>query len=83
MHILRQLDRVFFDRGGDAHFQIIAGPEQWVKVEPRSPENDPLEHTNVAAKPELASIKEELQKWLPKHDEPRNPNSAGGKNADD
>ncbi|HEV7406190.1 MAG TPA: sulfatase, partial [Chthoniobacteraceae bacterium] len=46
-------------------------------------ENDPLEHTNVALKPEFAAIKEDLQKWLPKHDEPRNPNSAGGKDVDD
>lgn len=46
-------------------------------------ENDPLERTNVAAKPEFASIKEDLQKWLPKQDEPRNPSSAGGKSADD
>src|SRR6185295_11173716 len=38
---------------------------------------DPLEQTNVAAKPEFASVKADFQKWLPKHDEPLNPSSTG------
>src|SRR5205823_644206 len=33
---------------------------------------DPLERSNVASKPEFASVKSEMQKWLPPHDEPRN-----------
>jgi arylsulfatase A-like enzyme len=32
---------------------------------------DPLERTNLAAKTEFAEVKESLQKWLPKTDEPR------------
>lgn len=44
--------------------------------------NDPLERTNLAARPESAKIKADLQAWLPKHDEPRNPDSAGGKGED-
>ena len=44
---------------------------------------DPLERVNLASKPEFASIRTELQKWLPKKDEPLNPNSSGGKNSDD
>ncbi len=43
---------------------------------------DPLERTNVAAKPEFASVKADFQKWLPKYDSPRNPNSTGGKSDD-
>ena len=42
---------------------------------------DPLEHVNVAAKPEFAAMKEDLRKWLPKHDEPMNPPK--GKGGDD
>ncbi|OYW31745.1 MAG: hypothetical protein B7Z47_00120 [Chthoniobacter sp. 12-60-6] len=45
-------------------------------------DNDPLERTNLATKPEAAKIKADLQPWLPKHDEPRNPNSEGGKGDD-
>lgn len=41
--------------------------------------NDPLERTNLATKPEFAKIKTDLQQWMPKQDEPRNPDSAGGK----
>jgi arylsulfatase A-like enzyme len=44
---------------------------------------DPLEQMNVASKPEFASVKADLQKWFPKKDEPRNPNSNGGKKSDD
>lgn len=44
--------------------------------------NDPLERTNLAARPESAQIKAELQSWFPKHDEPRNPDSARGKGED-
>ncbi len=40
---------------------------------------DPLERSNLATKPESAKIKADLQQWLPKHDEPRNPDSEGGK----
>ncbi len=40
-------------------------------------DNDPLEHKNVAASPEFAQVKADLQKWLPAHDEPRNPNPKG------
>ena len=43
---------------------------------------DPLERSNLAAKPEYAKIKTDLQQWLPKHDEPRNPDSAGSKGED-
>lgn len=43
---------------------------------------DPLEQTNVASKPEFAGLKTDLQKWLPKKDSPRNPNSHG-RNSDD
>lgn len=43
---------------------------------------DPLERSNLATKPESAKIKAELQQWLPKHDEPRNPDSTGGKGED-
>lgn len=45
--------------------------------------SDPLEHTNLAAKTEFTSIKADLQQWLPKHDEPRNPNSPQDKGSDD
>lgn len=44
--------------------------------------NDPQERTNLADRPEAAKIKTELQRWLPKHDEPRNPDSSGGKGED-
>lgn len=40
-------------------------------------DRDPLERTNLASKPEFSAVKEKLQKWLPKHDEPRNPNANG------
>lgn len=43
---------------------------------------DPLERTNLANQPESAKIKAELQPWFPKHDEPRNPDSAGGNGED-
>lgn len=45
-------------------------------------DKDPLERSNLATKPESAKIKTDLQQWLPKHDEPRNPDSAGGKGED-
>lgn len=41
-------------------------------------DKDPLERTNLATQPEFAKVKTELQQWLPKHDEPRNPDSSGG-----
>ena len=40
-------------------------------------DKDPLERANLAANPEFAEVKADLQKWLPKHDEPRNPDSKG------
>ena len=40
-------------------------------------DSDPLEHKNLASDPELAATKASLQKWLPEHDSPRNPNSKG------
>ena len=43
---------------------------------------DPLERSNLANQPESAKIKSDLQQWLPKHDEPRNPDSKGGKGED-
>jgi arylsulfatase A-like enzyme len=43
---------------------------------------DPLEHTNVASKPEFAGIKADLQKWLPQKNEPRNPDSKARKSKD-
>jgi len=43
---------------------------------------DPLEQTNVASRPEFASVKADFQKWFPKKDEPLNPKAGGGK-ADD
>ena len=43
---------------------------------------DPLEHTNVASKPEFAGIKADLQKWLPQNNEPRNPDSKARKSKD-
>jgi arylsulfatase A-like enzyme len=46
-------------------------------------DSDPLERTNLASKPEFTDIKADLQKWLPHHDEPRNPDTANGRNADD
>lgn len=42
-------------------------------------DNDPMERRNLAAQPEFAKVKAGLQEWLPKHDEPRNPDSSGGK----
>ena len=36
-----------------------------------------LSGANLASTPEFAAVKEALQKWLPKHDEPRNPNING------
>ena len=42
---------------------------------------DPLEHVNVASRPEFAAVKEDLRKWFPKHDEPMNPPK--GKGGDD
>jgi arylsulfatase A-like enzyme len=44
---------------------------------------DPLEQVSVASKPELGATIEELQKWLPSNDAPRNPNGPAGKSADD
>jgi arylsulfatase A-like enzyme len=38
---------------------------------------DPLERRNLASNAEFASVKDDLKKWLPKHDEPRNPNTSG------
>jgi arylsulfatase A-like enzyme len=46
-------------------------------------DNDALEHTNLALRTEFAKVKADLQQWLPKHDEPRNPNSPLGKDSDD
>ena len=40
-------------------------------------DHDPLEHQNQAANPEFAPVKADLQKWLPEHNEPRNPNGQG------
>ena len=45
-------------------------------------DKDPLERSNLATKPESAKIKADLQQWLPKHDEPRNPDSTEGKGYD-
>jgi arylsulfatase A-like enzyme len=45
-------------------------------------EADPLERKNVASLPESAAIKAGLQKWLPSHDEPRNPDDPKGKDKD-
>ena len=39
---------------------------------------DPMEWTNLAAKPELASTKAALAAWLPKHNEAPSPHRAGG-----
>lgn len=39
---------------------------------------DPNEWTNLAAKPEMASVKAELAQWLPKHNEPNAPVRSGG-----
>lgn len=42
-------------------------------------DNDPLERTNLAERPELQSVKEDLRRWLPKYNEPRvEPLSKGG-----
>ncbi len=46
-------------------------------------DNDPLERSNLATKLEFTKIKEGLQQWLPKHDEPRNPDSPKSKSGDD
>ncbi len=43
---------------------------------------DPDEWTNLAARPELARVKEDLARWLPQHDEPDAPRQAGGDEAD-
>jgi arylsulfatase A-like enzyme len=40
---------------------------------------DPNEWTNLAGQPQLASVKMDLAKWLPKHDEP---NAPGGRGSD-
>jgi arylsulfatase A-like enzyme len=40
---------------------------------------DPLERNNVASMPKFAAVKADLQKWLPKKDSPRNPDTGGGK----
>lgn len=45
-------------------------------------DRDPLERTNLASNPEFVAIKQDMQKWLPKHDEPRNPNPKGRKSDD-
>lgn len=37
---------------------------------------DPDEWTNLAARPELAAVKADLARWLPKHDEPDAPTRA-------
>jgi len=34
---------------------------------------------NLAATPDAAAVKAELQRWLPRTDSPRNPDSQGGK----
>jgi arylsulfatase A-like enzyme len=46
-------------------------------------DNDAQEHINLAGKSELSKLKADLQQWLPKHDEPRNPNSPQTKDSDD
>jgi arylsulfatase A-like enzyme len=43
---------------------------------------DPDEWTNLASKPELAKTREELARWLPKHDEADAPRVKGGGEAD-
>jgi hypothetical protein len=43
---------------------------------------DPDEWTNLAEQPELAKVKAELSRWLPKHDEPDVPTRAGGAEQD-
>jgi arylsulfatase A-like enzyme len=40
-------------------------------------DRDPLERANLASNPEFAAVKEEVRKWLPAHDEPRNPTTTG------
>jgi len=39
---------------------------------------DPDEWTNLASRPEMASVKKEIAQWLPKHDEPDAPSQRGG-----
>ena len=39
---------------------------------------DPEEWTNLAAKPELAAVKKDLARWLPKHNEPDAPGGRSG-----
>lgn len=45
-------------------------------------DRDPLERMNLTSRPEFAAIKVKLQQWLPKQDEPRNPNPKGRKGDD-
>jgi arylsulfatase A-like enzyme len=45
-------------------------------------DRDPLERINLAATPEFAGVKAELQTQLPRTDEPRNPNSQARKSDD-
>lgn len=40
-------------------------------------DKDPLERANLAASAEFAQVKADLQKWLPRHDEPKNPAGTG------
>lgn len=46
-------------------------------------DHDPLEHTNLASRSEFSQLKADLQRWLPKHDEPRNPDPPREKDNDD
>ena len=40
-------------------------------------DKDPNEWTNLAAKAEMASVKKDLAKWFPKHNEPDAPHFRG------
>ena len=46
-------------------------------------DNDALEQSNLAAQTLFTKLKADLQQWLPKHDEPRNPSLPQGKGSDD
>ena len=46
-------------------------------------DNDSLERVNVAARPEFAAAKADLEKWLPKSDAAKSPGTANGKDGDD
>jgi len=41
-------------------------------------QKDPMEWTNLAAKPEFAKVKAELAAWLPQHNQEPSPHRAGG-----